>query len=102
MCVSDYTKQEKLLNNDEITSFHLEEEMKEIEKLPQKIKYKPLPEDDPLQRNPDISLAKKILGWKPVIPRSEGLRKTYEYYEKNFKAGTEMKKHKTFKEYIHK
>jgi UDP-glucuronate decarboxylase len=40
----------------------------------------PLPEDDPLQRQPDISLAKKELGWKPEIQLEEGLKKTIEYF----------------------
>lgn len=102
LLMSDYPYPVNLGNPDEITILQLAEEMREIANQPQKIKYKPLPEDDPLQRNPDISLAKKILGWKPVIPRSEGLRKTFEYYEKNFRAGAEMKKHKTFQEFIHK
>lgn len=47
-----------------------------------KIVYRPLPEDDPKQRQPDISLAKKMLGWSPVIPLEEGLVKTIDYFRK--------------------
>ena len=45
----------------------------------QKIVYKPLPENDPLKRRPDISLALKELNWKPSL-RKIGLRKTYDYF----------------------
>ena len=46
-----------------------------------KIAYKPLPTDDPTQRCPDITLAKKRLGWEPKIPLQEGLKKTIAYFE---------------------
>ena len=46
-----------------------------------KIVYKPLPADDPKQRKPDISKAKKILNWEPKVERSEGLARTYEYFK---------------------
>ncbi|MFO8087111.1 MAG: UDP-glucuronic acid decarboxylase family protein [Bacteroidales bacterium] len=46
-----------------------------------KIIYQPLPEDDPLQRQPDISLAKKELDWAPVVPLEKGLIKTIAYFE---------------------
>ena len=45
------------------------------------IVYKPLPKDDPAKRRPDISKAKKILGWEPKVSIDEGLRKTIEYYQ---------------------
>jgi dTDP-glucose 4,6-dehydratase len=47
-----------------------------------KIVYKPLPEDDPKQRKPDITLAKRILGWEPKVGLDEGLRITIEYFKK--------------------
>jgi dTDP-glucose 4,6-dehydratase len=43
--------------------------------------FKDLPMDDPKQRRPDITLAKKLLDWEPKIDRSEGLRRTYEYFK---------------------
>ena len=46
-----------------------------------KLIYSPLPEDDPLQRQPDISLARKELNWEPKVPLEEGLVKTIEYFE---------------------
>jgi UDP-glucuronate decarboxylase len=47
-----------------------------------KIKYLPLPQDDPRQRQPDITRAKEILGWQPTIPLAEGLKKTVAYFAK--------------------
>ena len=45
-----------------------------------KIIFRPLPQDDPRQRRPDITRAKKILGWGPRVPLAEGLAKTIEYF----------------------
>jgi len=47
-----------------------------------KIEYKPLPEDDPLQRQPDIGLAKSELGWEPKVDLATGLLKTISYFER--------------------
>jgi dTDP-glucose 4,6-dehydratase len=44
------------------------------------IVYHPLPEDDPKQRRPDISKAKRLLGWSPVVTLEEGLKHTVEYF----------------------
>ncbi|HUS05900.1 MAG TPA: UDP-glucuronic acid decarboxylase family protein [Bryobacteraceae bacterium] len=46
------------------------------------LEFKPLPEDDPKRRRPDISKAKRILGWEPRVPLDEGLRETVEYFRK--------------------
>jgi len=50
-----------------------------------KLVYLPLPEDDPIQRQPSIELAREKLGWKPVVPLEEGLEKTVEYFKKKLK-----------------
>jgi len=47
-----------------------------------KLEYKELPEDDPMQRKPDIELAKNLLGWSPTIDVEKGLKKTIEYFKK--------------------
>jgi len=44
------------------------------------IVFKPLPQDDPMQRRPDITLAKERLNWAPAVPLDEGLRKTIAYF----------------------
>jgi dTDP-glucose 4,6-dehydratase len=47
--------------------------------------FKPLPQDDPKVRKPDITRARKLLGWEPRVPRSEGLRRTYEHFRARIK-----------------
>ena len=47
-----------------------------------KIKFVELPKDDPIQRNPDLTLAKKALGYNPQVGIEEGLKKTIAYFEK--------------------
>ena len=53
----------------------------EITKSKSEIVYRPLPEDDPIQRCPDITLAKERLRWEPVVPLREGLARTIEYFK---------------------
>ena len=68
-------------NPDEFTIKELAEKILElIPESKSRIVYKPLPQDDPRQRQPDISLAKQKLGWEPKIKLDEGLRKTIEYF----------------------
>jgi len=50
-----------------------------------KIVFKPLPQDDPKQRKPDITKAKKALNWKPTVKLEEGLVKTIEYFNQQLK-----------------
>ena len=47
-----------------------------------KIAFKPLPQDDPKQRRPDITRARKLLHWEPKVPLSKGLVKTIQYFRK--------------------
>jgi len=68
----------------------------------QKIIYKDLPQDDPMQRQPDISKAKEILGWEPKVGREEGMRKTFEYFKTLSKEELEKTEHRDFSERIKK
>lgn len=52
------------------------------------IKYKPLPADDPKQRRPNIERAKRLLGWEPVVPLAEGLKKAAAYFEASLAASS--------------
>ena len=52
-----------------------------------KLVYAPLPQDDPLQRQPDISKAKEILGWQPAVPLDQGLPRTIEYFRESLGVG---------------
>jgi nucleoside-diphosphate-sugar epimerase len=47
-----------------------------------KVIYKPLPEDDPMTRQPDIQKATELLNWTPEVSRAEGLQKTIDYFSK--------------------
>jgi nucleoside-diphosphate-sugar epimerase len=54
--------------------------IREIAGSTSEIVYRPLPQDDPVRRRPDITLAKKKLGWEPKIPIREGLARTIAYF----------------------
>ncbi|CAN0009001.1 unnamed protein product, partial [Hapterophycus canaliculatus] len=64
----------------EFTIKELAEMTVRLTKSSSKIIYKPLPQDDPKQRRPDISFAKRALGWEPSIALEEGLKKTIDYF----------------------
>ena len=49
--------------------------------------FKPLPQDDPVMRRPDIGLARENLGWEPKVPLREGLKKTIDYFDDLLRAG---------------
>ncbi len=69
-------------NPDEISIAALAEEIIQLCHSSSSIVYKPLPEDDPKVRQPDITRARELLGWEPRIDRKEGLRRTIEYFQK--------------------
>lgn len=81
LLMSDYSLPMNIGNPDQITLKEFAEEIITVTGTKQKICYKPLPEDDPRQRQPDISKAKKILGWEPKVSRQEGLKITYDYFK---------------------
>lgn len=81
LLLSDYSLPVNIGNPDEITIMQLAKEILALvgnEKA--FIDYRPLPEDDPKVRQPDISLASQLLGWEPKVPRSEGLVHTLKYF----------------------
>jgi dTDP-glucose 4,6-dehydratase len=82
LLMSDYAKPVNLGNPDEITISQFAEEIIKLTNTSQKVIYEPLPTDDPKQRQPDITLARKLLKWEPKIQREEGLKITYEYFKK--------------------
>ena len=81
LLMSDYSKPVNIGNPDQITLKEFAEEIISLTGTKQKIVYKPLPQDDPKQRQPDISLAKELLNWTPKINRAEGLKITYDYFK---------------------
>lgn len=81
LLMSDYASPVNIGNPDEITIKEFGEEIIKLTGTKQKMVYKPLPKDDPKQRQPNIDLARKILGWEPKVSRAEGLKITYEYFK---------------------
>ena len=76
----EFTGPVNLGNPNEIAILELAQKIIELTRSRSKIVYKPLPEDDPRQRQPEISLAKEKLGWEPKTDLEEGLRKTIDYF----------------------
>lgn len=68
-------------NPGEFTILELAEKVLQITGSASKIIYEPMPQDDPKQRQPDITQAKDILGWEPTVPLEEGLKKTIAYFK---------------------
>ncbi|MFM9027186.1 MAG: UDP-glucuronic acid decarboxylase family protein [Bacteroidota bacterium] len=81
LLLSDYHYPFNIGNPDEITIREFGEEILRLTGARQKLIFKPLPTDDPKQRQPDISRARDILGWEPKINRSVGLERTYAYFK---------------------
>lgn len=79
--LDDFTGPVNLGNPQEISILELAEKIVEITNSKSKIVFKPLPPDDPKQRQPDITLAKRVLNWEPKIDIEEGLKRTIEYFE---------------------
>lgn len=83
LLLSDYHKPVNIGNPVEITLQQFAEEVVELVGNQVKIVYEPLPQDDPKQRRPDITKAKEILGWQPLVDRKEGLKRTLEYFKQH-------------------
>jgi dTDP-glucose 4,6-dehydratase len=81
LLMSDHAGPVNVGNPQEITIKDFAEEIIKLTGTKQKVVYHPLPTDDPKQRQPDITLAKKLLGWEPKIDRAEGLKRTYAYFK---------------------
>ncbi|TAE97700.1 MAG: SDR family oxidoreductase [Cytophagia bacterium] len=80
LLMSDYAEPVNVGNPSEITIKEFAEEIIKLTGTSQKVVYKSLPQDDPKQRQPDISRARAILGWEPKFGRAEGLQITYDYF----------------------
>jgi dTDP-glucose 4,6-dehydratase len=100
LLLSDYSEPVNLGNPDEITIKEFAEEIIRLTGAKQKIIYKSLPQDDPKQRQPDISLAKKILGWQPKLSRSEGLKITLKHFQSLSSEDLRKVEHKSFEAYV--
>jgi dTDP-glucose 4,6-dehydratase len=100
LLMSDYHLPMNIGNPNEITIGDFAEEIVKLTGTKQKVIYKPLPQDDPKQRRPNIDKAKQILGWEPKVSRSEGLKITYEYFKSLPQEVLYQRDHKNFEKYI--
>lgn len=102
LLMSDYSHPVNIGNPDEISIAQFAEEIIELTGTDQKVIYKPLPKDDPMQRQPNITKAKEILGWEPKVDRKTGLKITYNYFKSLPEEKLYKKEHKDFSKYIDK
>ncbi len=102
LLLSDYVQPCNIGNPSEITIGQFAEEIIKLTGTTQKVIYKPLPQDDPKQRRPDITKAKQILNWEPKVDRAEGLKITYEYFKTLTEEQLHKAEHKDFTDYIKK
>jgi len=102
LLLSDYSLPVNIGNPEEITILDFAEEILKLTGADQKIIFKPLPEDDPLQREPDITKAIDVLDWKPKVSREIGMRKTFEYFKSLSNEELFKSEHKNFSKHIRK
>lgn len=81
LLISDYVGPVNIGNPEEISIWEFAKEIVELTGSNSEIIFKPLPADDPKVRQPDISLARRVLGWEPKVNRREGLQRTLEYFK---------------------
>jgi len=81
-----FTGPVNLGNPGEFTILQLAQTVIRMTSSRSKVVFKPLPSDDPLQRRPDIALARQTLGWEPRVPLEQGLSRTIAYFEKKLRA----------------
>jgi dTDP-glucose 4,6-dehydratase len=77
---TDYVEPVNIGNPDELTVKELADLVLELTGSAAGVEYRPLPEDDPRVRRPDITLARELLGWEPKVPVREGLKRTLAYF----------------------
>jgi dTDP-glucose 4,6-dehydratase len=100
LLLSDYSDPVNIGNPNEITIGDFAEEIIALTGTDQKVVYRDLPQDDPLKRRPDISLAKKILDWEPKVGREEGMKLTYDYFKSLSTEDLNKRDHKDFTKHI--
>lgn len=99
LLLSDYIYPVNIGNPNEISIRSFAEEIINLTRTEQKIIYKDLPINDPLQRQPNISLAKKLLNWEPKVDRKEGMKITFDYFSGLSEEELYKSEHKDFSSY---
>ncbi len=87
LLATDFHDPVNLGNPAEITILDFAREIIALSGSKSQIEYRPLPQDDPKLRRPDISRARRLLGWEPKVDRAEGLRRTLAYFQGQVAAG---------------
>ena len=86
LLATEYHEPVNLGNPNEVSILDFAKEILNLSASKSRIEFKPLPQDDPRVRRPDITRAKKILGWEPRIDRREGMRRTLEFFRNKVKG----------------
>jgi dTDP-glucose 4,6-dehydratase len=102
LLMSDYSLPVNIGNPHEITILDFAKEIIKLTNSSQKITFEPLPKDDPMQRQPDISRAKNLLGWEPKVSREEGMQRTFDYFKGLSQEELFRSEHKNFEKHIRK
>lgn len=102
LLMSDYALPVNIGNPDEISIGDFAEEIIKLTGTDQKVIYQDLPVDDPMQRKPDITKAKEILGWEAKVGREEGMKKTFDYFKNLTQDQLYKSEHKDFSKHIRK
>ena len=100
LLLSDCSDPVNIGNPSEISIADFAQEIINLTGTDQKVIFKGLPQDDPKQRQPDISKAIALLGWEPKIDRAEGLKRTYEYFKNLPEEEWTATAHYNFEKYI--
>jgi dTDP-glucose 4,6-dehydratase len=86
LLTADFHEPVNLGNPNEVSILDFAKEILALSGSSSKIEFKPLPQDDPRVRRPDISRAQKILGWEPMVGRHEGMKRTLEFFRNKVKG----------------
>lgn len=86
LAMSDYTLPLNIGNPEEVTVLELAKEIIALTRSSSKIVFRPLPQDDPKIRQPDITKAREVLNWEPKVGRKEGLMKTMTYFREKLRV----------------
>jgi dTDP-glucose 4,6-dehydratase len=88
---SDFHEPVNLGNPNEVSILDFAKEILELSGSKSEIVFKPLPQDDPRVRRPDITRARQLLGWEPQVERREGMRRTLEFFRGKVQSGSQGK-----------
>jgi dTDP-glucose 4,6-dehydratase len=102
LLLSDCADPVNIGNPDEVSIRDFAEEIVALTETQSPITYKPLPKDDPKQRQPDIAKAKKLLDWTPSVSRADGLATTYQHFKALPREQWYRKEHADFEGYVRK